>query len=98
MAHANLTSRNLRIIGEIKHPFDFLHRVIFNGFMGDCQPVDLLPRECRTRGRARSVAIGQTAVIQTPKRGARIMRYQLADYEGVAIKPMLPNKPRGFFE
>jgi transposase len=34
-------------------------------------------------------------VIQTPKLGARIMRYELADYEWVAIKPMLPNKPRG---
>jgi hypothetical protein len=25
----------------------------------------------------------------------RIMRYELADYEWTAIKPMLPNKPRG---
>jgi hypothetical protein len=25
----------------------------------------------------------------------RIMRYELADYEWAAIKPMLPNKPRG---
>jgi transposase len=23
------------------------------------------------------------------------MRYELADYEWLAIKPMLPNKPRG---
>jgi transposase len=38
---------------------------------------------------------GRTPVIQTPKLGARIMRYQLADHEWVAIKPMLPNKPRG---
>jgi hypothetical protein len=44
---------------------------------------------------AGSVALGQTPVIQTPKLGARIMRYELADYEWVAIKPMLPNKPRG---
>jgi hypothetical protein len=34
-------------------------------------------------------------VIQTPERGARIMRYELADFEWTAIKPMLPNKPRG---
>jgi transposase len=34
-------------------------------------------------------------VIQTPKLGARIMRYELADYEWTAIRPMLPNKPRG---
>jgi transposase len=27
--------------------------------------------------------------------GGRIMRYELADYEWLAIKPMLPNKPRG---
>src|SRR5207237_6385236 len=29
------------------------------------------------------------------KLGARIMRYELADHEWVAIKPMPPNKPRG---
>jgi transposase len=34
-------------------------------------------------------------VIQAAKLGARIMRYELADHEWVAIKPMLPNKPRG---
>jgi hypothetical protein len=34
-------------------------------------------------------------VIQTSKLGARITRYELADYEWIAIKPMLPNKPRG---
>jgi transposase len=26
---------------------------------------------------------------------AQIMRYELADHEWTAIKPMLPNKPRG---
>jgi hypothetical protein len=44
---------------------------------------------------ARSVVFDQPPVIQTPKVGARIMRYELADYEWLAIKPMLPNKPRG---
>jgi transposase len=34
-------------------------------------------------------------VIQTPELGAQIMRYELADHEWTAIKPMLPNKPRG---
>jgi transposase len=34
-------------------------------------------------------------VIQTSELLARITRYQLADYEWIAIKPMLPNKPRG---
>ena len=35
------------------------------------------------------------AVIQTLKIGARIVRYELTDGEWAAIKPMLPNKPRG---
>ena len=39
--------------------------------------------------------MGQTPVIQAPRLGARIMRYELADYEWTAIRPMLPNKPRG---
>jgi signal transduction histidine kinase/transposase len=35
------------------------------------------------------------AVIQAPKPEPRIMRYELTDYEWAAIKPLLPNKPRG---
>jgi transposase len=34
-------------------------------------------------------------VIQARKTKARIMRYELTDPEWAAIKPMLPNKPRG---
>jgi hypothetical protein len=34
-------------------------------------------------------------VIQAPKPEPRIMRYELSDYEWTAIKPTLPNKPRG---
>ena len=34
-------------------------------------------------------------VIQAPKPEPRIMRYELSDHEWTAIKPMLPNKPRG---
>jgi transposase len=34
-------------------------------------------------------------VIQTLKLEPRIMRYELNDFEWTAIKPMLPNKPRG---
>jgi transposase len=34
-------------------------------------------------------------VIQAPKPEPQIMRYELSDYEWSAIKPMLPNKPRG---
>jgi transposase len=34
-------------------------------------------------------------VIQASKARARIMRYELTDHEWTAIRPMLPNKPRG---
>jgi hypothetical protein len=34
-------------------------------------------------------------VIQAPKLEPPIMRYELSDYEWTAIKPVLPNKPRG---
>jgi hypothetical protein len=34
-------------------------------------------------------------MIQAPKPEPRIMRYELSVYEWTAIKPMLPNKPRG---
>jgi transposase len=34
-------------------------------------------------------------VIQAPKPELRITRYELSDCEWTAIKPMLPNKPRG---
>jgi hypothetical protein len=34
-------------------------------------------------------------MIQAPKPEPRIMRYEFNDYKWTAIKPMLPNKPRG---
>jgi len=34
-------------------------------------------------------------MIQAPKLEPRMTRYKLSDYEWTAIKPMLPNKPRG---
>jgi hypothetical protein len=37
-------------------------------------------------------------VIQTPKLEDRIMRYELAEYEGVAIKPMLRTSRVAFLE
>ncbi len=49
----------------------------------------------RKPGPGRERCVRPDPVIQTPKPGARIMRYELADYEWIAIKPMLPNKPRG---
>jgi transposase len=41
------------------------------------------------------VEFGCQPVIQAPKLEPGIMRYELADYEWAAIKPFLPNKPRG---
>ena len=49
----------------------------------------------RTRLGPGALRLAGSAVIQTLELGARIMRYELADYEWTAIKPMLPNKPRG---
>lgn len=34
-------------------------------------------------------------VIQAPKPEPQITRYELTDYESAAIKPFLPNEPRG---
>jgi len=34
-------------------------------------------------------------VLQAPKLEPRIMRYELTDFEWAAMKPLLPNKPRG---
>jgi transposase len=47
--------------------------------------------------RDRPLRVGGAArdVIQASKPEPRIMRYELSDYEWTAIKPMLPNKPRG---
>jgi transposase len=49
----------------------------------------------RERHRPSGVDGAARDVIQAPKPEPRIMRYELSDYEWTAIKPMLPNKPRG---
>jgi transposase len=49
-------------------------------------------RPCCGPRRVDDTAVG---VIQSPKPEPQIMRYELSDYEWAAIKPMLPNKPRG---
>src|SRR5215831_4500718 len=41
-----------------------------------------------------SLVVWPDACDLNSRTGARIMRYELADYEWAAIKPMLPNKPR----
>ena len=52
-------------------------------------------RRNQIRGLVGNVETGGQAVIQTSKVELRIMRYELTDGEWAAIKPMLPNKPRG---
>jgi hypothetical protein len=42
-----------------------------------------------------AVANTETGVIQASERRRRIMRYELTDSEWTAIRPFLPNKPRG---
>src|SRR5258708_30225258 len=41
------------------------------------------------------VANTEIGMIQAPEPGPRIMRYELTDFEWTAIRPFLPNKPRG---
>src|SRR5258707_9425496 len=41
------------------------------------------------------VANLRIGVIQAPEPEPRIMRYELTDFEWTAIRPFLPNKPRG---
>ena len=57
--------------------------------MSASTPVSVQP------GPARKRCAWLDPVIQASKLGARIVRYEFADYEWIAIKPMLPNKPRG---
>lgn len=46
--------------------------------------------------RKRRTRVGPKALrFSNSRTGGSIMRYELADYEWSAIKPMLPNKPRG---
>lgn len=53
----------------------------FDGFSGRRRLVDVrFAPKAPKPDHAGSVAFGRTAVIQTPKLGARIMRYGLADY------------------
>lgn len=70
--------------------------VTFDGFSGDCRLADVRFYPVSVRlGPAQRRCVRSTSVIQASKLGARIMRYELADYKWIAIKPMLPNKPRG---
>ena len=52
-------------------------------------------RALRLRYRPVRVDGAAREVIPASKPEPRIMRFELSDYEWTAIKPMLPNKPRG---
>jgi hypothetical protein len=74
--------------------FSILRQVLLGGSKRPHPPVDVCPPSAEPSA-GRSVAFGRAIVIQAPEIGTRIMRYELADFEWAAIKPMLPNKPRG---
>ena len=77
-------------------PASGLLRVISDSFGVDCRLADVRFDPVSVRlGPVRTSCVGWTPVIQTLKLGARIRGCGLAKYEWVAIKPMLPNKPRG---
>jgi transposase len=81
---------------EPKATAPHLDSTTFDGFSGRRRLVDVrFAPKAPKPSQAGSVVFGRTAVIQTPNLGARIMRYELADYEWDAIKPILPNTPRG---
>jgi hypothetical protein len=69
----------------------------FDGLIEDRRQVDVrsCPENAEPGPSQKLLAMGQTHVIQAPDWGARITRYELAVYEWTAIRPMLPNKPRG---
>jgi hypothetical protein len=61
-------------------------------FMADRRYADLRLGATRRR----RVEVGSTPVIQVSKLGSfQSCGYDLTDHEWAAIKPMLPNKPRG---
>jgi hypothetical protein len=58
--------------------------------------VSLQKRTCgRAGASADRIEIGHSPVTQASKLELRIMRYEITDDEWAAIRPMLPNKPRG---
>ena len=72
-------------------------RVIFDRFRGDLSAgrCSFCPKAPGAGVGQGGIVLGLTPVIQAPKQGLRTMRYELTDNEWSAIKPMLPNKPRG---
>jgi transposase len=59
----------------------------------------LFPQHVRLAGNLENTKFGVEdigiGVIQALKLEPRIMRYELSDYEWAAVRPFLPNKPRG---
>jgi hypothetical protein len=62
---------------------------------GAAYPALRLVRLGDNRGNADCPVLPILDVIQAPKAGPRIMRYELTDFEWAAIRSFLPNKPRG---
>jgi hypothetical protein len=58
----------------------------FRPIQRDCRLVDV---RFWPKSTGAGVEPGALPVIQAPKRGLRIVRYELADYEWSVIKPML---------
>jgi transposase len=58
-----------------------------------------IPTMCSLSGSSRTcqfdVANLRVGMIQAPEPGPLIMRYELMDFEWTAIRPFLPNEPRG---
>jgi Putative transposase of IS4/5 family (DUF4096) len=86
-------------------PCGFQRNDVWNGVIFDrsgqsCRPLQFCfaskaDLTLATTGRRR-VEVGHKPVIQAPKLGSfEFMRYELTDPEWAAIRPMLPNKPRG---
>jgi transposase len=61
----------------------------------DCAISTIRPLSGPSRTYQLNVANLQTGVIQGSEPEPRIMRYELTDLEWTAIRPFLPNKPRG---
>jgi Transposase domain (DUF772)/Putative transposase of IS4/5 family (DUF4096) len=68
-----------------------IFRQMFEAVVRACMDAGLVKGE----GFAVDASVMEADASQAPDRRGRIMRYELSDEEWTAIKPMLPNKPRG---
>src|SRR6476661_3968773 len=66
-----------------------------SGHRRGARRVRVQSRQSLDRHRPFSATELNSDIIQASKRGPRIMRYELTDFEWTAIRSLLPNKPRG---